>query len=215
MDERMMEERTARARGLRGMVIHLVPRAERLCRNGVPTGRTILVNAHQLGRAPQGRCVWCRQPVDGRRRRWHISCVRWFRISIGRYDTPIAHGWLQPVVPKGPCPCGEPGAELDHIVPCRLAARQGKRPFVRAFLPENLQWLCRGCHKRKTAADRRAMAQLDRYWSRCPICRREFRRRRTTKQYCSNNCRLKATRLRQERDQLLQRLKVIDQIIGS
>ena len=51
-----------------------------------------------------------------------------------------------------------PGEELDHRVPIMLAARRGLRDYVRAFLLSNLQWLCRECHRRKTAGDTRAIA---------------------------------------------------------
>ncbi|AXC50382.1 HNH endonuclease [Paracoccus suum] len=42
--------------------------------------------------------------------------------------------------------------ECDHIVSRRKLAETGGSPWDTA----NLQWLCPGCHSRKTAAERRA-----------------------------------------------------------
>ena len=51
--------------------------------------------------------------------------------------------------------CGEKGEEIDHRVAISVARAQGQRAFARAFLVGNLRWLCRSCHRQKTAEERR------------------------------------------------------------
>ena len=144
----------ATIRGLRGMVIHLLPRVRR--QNPVILGRDPVGWAYQRRKAPKGCCPWCFRPCgdNPRRRPWHPTCVRWYTASRGCRQT--LHGkW---VIPLGSCPCGEPGEELDHRTPIMLAAHQGRREYIRAFLLPNLQWLCGRCHREKSRADARRLA---------------------------------------------------------
>ena len=103
---------------------------------------------------PRGTCRWCGLKAIGKRYRklaWHKEpwgdCYRYYAMvrvrDYGRRLFTVA-----------PCAnCGATGQELDHIVPLRLAVLFGKREYVRALLPSNLQWLCQECHRDKTAGD--------------------------------------------------------------
>ena len=159
-----------RYRGLRGVVRHLFPaarqRLDRAGRWGVapkdfgnvrdPIGASIGYG----DTTPYGTCVWCRHEArspKGRALRWHKSCAVWYAIARGQRLT-LGGEW---VLPPQPCDCGDEGDELDHRVPIGLAVRQGIREYVRAFLPDNLKWLCHRCHQQKTRLDRQQMADVD------------------------------------------------------
>ena len=142
------------------MVRHLLPRARRM---GPETlGRSPVGDASQLlrnvGGVPKGNCLWCGQRVGRGQRTWHNTCVVWHSITRGQRRS-VGGQW---VVKPQSCPCGQPAQELDHHTPVMLAARRGIRSYVRAFLPENLQWLCRECHRRKTKEDAAAIARVKR-----------------------------------------------------
>lgn len=157
------EERKARYRGLRGVVRHLLPKARQVGFRSL--GRSPVGPADQLRRnlgiLPKGRCLWCGLPLDvGQgRRMWHDSCVVWHAITRGVRRS-LTGQW---VVKKTRCPCGRRGKELDHRTPVMLAAHRGPREYARAFLPENLQWLCEECHRLKTKEDAAAIAAAKRH----------------------------------------------------
>lgn len=149
------ESRRERYRGLRGVVRRVLPG---LHKYGIPSfDRRDSVSGwspHSYGRNVSRRCIWCNEAIDERRQVWwHRSCSKWYARMSGR--TRSTHGW---VIDPTPCPCGADGVHLDHIIPIGLAALHGVRAYVRAFFPENLQWLCEPCHKQKTANDLRAIA---------------------------------------------------------
>ena len=50
--------------------------------------------------------------------------------------------------------CGDPSDEMDHRLAIEVARALGPAAMLRAFTPENLRWLCRDCHRRKTDQDR-------------------------------------------------------------
>ena len=124
-------------------------------------------------------CHWCKRPVKSRKGSmgyWHPLCVRAQFACRGL--THLVD--RQPVIPKGTCAtCGKDHylfdtgphgkgivkihqLEIDHIVALGIAARRGdRRGVLRAYTLDNLQWLCPPCHKRKTASDRKIMANLD------------------------------------------------------
>ncbi len=52
--------------------------------------------------------------------------------------------------------------ELDHRMPIAVARHKDPEYFVRAFLPSNLNWLCRDCHRQKTAKDVKIISALKR-----------------------------------------------------
>ena len=49
--------------------------------------------------------------------------------------------------------CAGPSAELDHRLAINVARAMGPAALRRAFVQENLRWLCRECHLRKTRFD--------------------------------------------------------------
>ena len=51
--------------------------------------------------------------------------------------------------------CGDPSDEMDHRLAINVARALGPATMLRAFTPDNLRWLCRSCHRRKTRHDRR------------------------------------------------------------
>ena len=51
--------------------------------------------------------------------------------------------------------------EVDHIVALSLAYQRGdERARKRAYMLDNLQWLCHDCHSSKTKDDLRRVANL-------------------------------------------------------
>ena len=50
--------------------------------------------------------------------------------------------------------CAVPSDELDHRLAINVARALGPEALRRAFVQENLRWLCRDCHLRKTRFDR-------------------------------------------------------------
>lgn len=52
-------------------------------------------------------------------------------------------------------------------------------------------------------------------YSRCRICRKEFEHQRRRAQYCSATCRKHASRLRQERTRLAERIVQINTILEA
>ena len=51
--------------------------------------------------------------------------------------------------------CGGPSDEIDHRLAIEVARALGPAAMLRAFTPDNLHWLCRSCHRRKSGQDRR------------------------------------------------------------
>ena len=51
--------------------------------------------------------------------------------------------------------CGDPPDEMDHRLAINVACALGPAMMLRALTPDNLRWLCRICHWRKTRQDRR------------------------------------------------------------
>ena len=105
----------------------------------------------------RGFCRWCDEPCETRRHLWHPECVVYYFAALARLVAFDEH-WMPPT----DCPCGKPGAELDHRLALAVAWHLGERAWLRAHLPSNLQWLCRDCHRRKTAEDRAMIAGLKR-----------------------------------------------------
>ena len=60
---------------------------------------------------------------------------------------------------------GNPSDEMDHRLAIEVARALGPAAMLRAFTPDNLRWLCRGCHRRKTGQDRR----LAKFLSACSL----------------------------------------------
>ena len=150
-------------RALRGYVIHVVrPWRERKETKWAPQRprAALSFSPHpksNLRHERDRRCVWCRLSLDENQNwkaNFHPDCVIVMYAAKAVRATPYG----LPLIPEEPCPCGAKPDELDHIVPLALAAQQGLRAWLRAFLPPNLQWLCQKCHRRKTREDVRMIA---------------------------------------------------------
>ena len=61
--------------------------------------------------------------------------------------------------------CGGPPDEMDHRLAIEVARTLGPAAMLRAFTPDNLRWLGRDCHRRKTGQDRR----LAKFLSACSL----------------------------------------------
>ena len=151
------ETRAERYRGLRGFVIHAIP-AVRECSYGVVRAMRSREVCGPVSRhwPYPGVCWWCHERVENRRaRKWHTRCLRYFFAARGITAQLAPWGEL---CANG---CGALGKQLDHHVAIGVAGRTSERELLRAFLPENLRWLCHACHAQKTGQDRREMNRLD------------------------------------------------------
>ena len=59
--------------------------------------------------------------------------------------------------------CGDPSDEMDHRLAINVARALNPAAMLRAFTSDNLRWLCRSCHRRKTRQDRRLAKFLAAY----------------------------------------------------
>lgn len=103
----------------------------------------------------RGRCVRCGVALPKRKRNWcGSSCMAEYYREVGWTSRARLVDWRN----THPCAsCGRitpaPEIEVDHRIALALGGTNA---------PENLQLLCRDCHKAKTAADMAAMAQYRR-----------------------------------------------------
>ena len=177
------EERLARYRGLRGVVLHVLPQVRSKMARLYPRSATPTLMVPFGGK--KGRCLWCHDPARSKAHSWHPDCVLYYVSASGKRQT-MGGKWVCPPSPCGLCghvgggvprfhAAGQEtngarrfdwdyvgGMELDHRVAIGVAARTGSREHARAFLPDNLWWLCSDCHRDKTKADKARMAALDR-----------------------------------------------------
>ena len=138
----------SRYRRLRGVVRHLLPVVQR----GRMHSRDALGYAFgSVRRGAAGTCRWCGLPTGFARRWWDPDCVLQYRAVRGES--------VQPPYPKVCEMCGGSAREIDHRIAISVARAEGARAYVRAFLLDNLRWLCRACHLLKTAEDRRRPVQ--------------------------------------------------------
>ena len=154
-------------RALRGVVRHITQ---------VTSKRTAAPKlASKVGEPRQwGTCKWCGLPISESRRLWHFACSSLYYAFWGNppgrraiqpgpeveIPTPYGHTARRQVCPA----CGKAGLvhfELDHIMAIGVARRLGLHFYRRAYMPENLWWICEPCHKLKTAFDRALMRSLD------------------------------------------------------
>ena len=69
--------------------------------------------------------------------------------------------YQQPLISRQPCPCGQPGQEIDHHVALSVAHATGStRTILRAYMLDNLTFLCKNCHAAKSGLDRRTVNNL-------------------------------------------------------
>ena len=130
-----------RRRRLRGLVIHhrLHPSMH---------NRRLVLRTQRWGDTPpvRGICRWCGDPAATIDLTWHRYCIDAYRVASGQHP-----GELQRTMCEV---CAGPSAELDHRLAINVARAMGPAALRRAFVQENLRWLCRECHLRKTRFDR-------------------------------------------------------------
>ena len=167
-------------RGLRGVVLHVLPRVrERFAERDVTAprwssgaGRDLIGPASNLRSDTWGTCRWCELPCK-RGHKWHSACFRMFCMARGQT---MLTGRHETVVKRADCALcgkehvpvtrhkyGEPTVHphsLDHALAIGVAKLIDAASWARAYLPTNLRWLCHGCHVAKTKRDRRRMKWL-------------------------------------------------------
>ena len=104
-----------------------------------------------------GICRWCYERTANIKTRWHLYCLNVYRVASGQHPDEIQHTLCEI--------CGNPSDEMDHRLAIEVARALGPAAMLRAFTPDNLCWLCRDCHRRKTRHDRR----LAKFLSACSL----------------------------------------------
>ena len=129
-----------RRRQLRGLVLHH--------RRHPAEHPRRLVNRTARWREPPvyGICRWCYEPTASIKTRWHRYCLNAYRVASGQHPDEIQHTLCEI--------CGDPSDEIDHRLAIEVARALGLAAMLRAFTLDNLRWLCRDCHRRKTRQDR-------------------------------------------------------------
>ena len=105
----------------------------------------------------RGVCRWCHEDASSIQLTWHEYCLDAYRVASGQKPERIQLTMCES--------CGDAAEELDHRLAIEVARALGQDALMRAFTLENLQWLCRECHRRKTRLDRR----LARYLAGCSL----------------------------------------------
>ena len=173
--ERVEVPAKARRRGMRGLV-------RRVLAGCTVENRQLYTYGFPFPERRFRICTWCHEPVDEPRKRyWHSHCQLWRAVSTGRSGAvPCGSGtasgrraveqfgtrewatyyrhWHR----RSCAECGRRKADhwrtlrldIDHKLPIAVAVELGRKGIMRAFLPENLQYLCsEPCHRQKTARD--------------------------------------------------------------
>ena len=126
-------------RRLRGLAIH-----HRL--HPSKHARRLVTRTAAWGEPPvRGVCRWCGELTSNVILTWHLYCLDAYRVASGQK--------LQMQVTMCES-CGRVADELDHRLAINVARALGPAALRRAFTQENLAWLCRECHLRKTRFDR-------------------------------------------------------------
>lgn len=106
-----------------------------------------------------GICRWCNKPITKKLKNGKLSKSTWHKECVQIYKFYFWPSYTRKIVwrrDKGKCAkchtiCdkkGPNGWDLDHIVPLYQASGQ-----TWAWDLENLQTLCKPCHKQKTALE--------------------------------------------------------------
>ena len=125
------------------------PRAAPPPTSGRPPQKAYQPNG-QLGRSRRvnGICRWCYElTASTSSTRWHLYCLNAYRVASGQHPDEIQRTLCEI--------CGDPPDEIDHRLAIEVARALGPAAMLRAFTLDNLRWLCRSCHRRKTRQDRR------------------------------------------------------------
>ena len=132
--------RLVRRRRLRGLAIHHR-------RHPSKHARRLILRTARWGDPPvRGVCRWCGDLTATIDLTWHLYCLDAYRVASGQKPSE-----LQVTMCEG---CGGAADELDHRLAINVARALGPATLRRAFTQENLRWLCRECHLRKTRFDR-------------------------------------------------------------
>ena len=127
--------------------------------------RRLVNRTARWGEPPvRGVCCWCHQDAASVRLTWHEYCLDAYRVASGQKPERMRLTMCET--------CGGAADELDHRFAIEVARALGPDALMRAFTLENLQWLCRDCHRRKTRLDRR----LARFLAACSLDWRGARR---------------------------------------
>ena len=130
-----------RRRQLKGLVLHHR-------RHPATHPRRLVNRTASWGEAPvNGICRWCYELTTSPKTRWHLYCLNAYRVASGQHPDEIQHTLCEI--------CGDPSDEMDHRLTIEVARALGPAAMLRAFTLDNLRWLCRSCHRRKTRQDRR------------------------------------------------------------
>lgn len=130
-----------RIRQIRGLLLHFK-------RHPSDHPRRLVNRTARWGEPPvPGVCRWCYQKTASPRARWHNYCLNFYWVASGQQPEEIQHTLCEI--------CGNSADELDHRLSIEVARRLGRDALLRAFIPDNLRWLCRECHRHKTRQDRR------------------------------------------------------------
>ena len=133
-----------RQRQLRGLVLHHR-------RHPADHPRRLVNRTASWGEPPvNGICRWCYELTASPSTLWHLRCLNAYRVASGQNPGEI---------------CGDPSDEMDHRLVIEVARALGPAAMLRAFTLDNLRWLCRSCHRRKTRQDRR----LAKFLSACSL----------------------------------------------
>ena len=110
-----------------------------------------LVSAASNWRKTKGICPWCNERNSEPMALWHVRCQQYYYAARGAtyYER---DGKKTPLVAKTLCVmCGDLAQEISHIVPLEGARSNRGSEVVKAWTPQNLQWLCMRCHGVNTA----------------------------------------------------------------
>lgn len=130
-----------RRRQLKGLVLH-----HRRHPSAHPRRLVKRTRAWGEPRVP-GNCCWCLEHTASLNTSWHPYCLNSFRVASGQHPDEIQ---------KTLCEiCGDPSDEIDHRLSIEVARALGSAALLRAFTLDNLRFLCRSCHRRKTRQDRK------------------------------------------------------------
>ena len=99
-----------------------------------------------------GICYWCYGRTAHTKTYWHPYCLNAYRVASGQHPEEIQHRLCEM--------CGDSSDEMNHRLAINAARALGPAAMLRAFTPDNLRWLCRSCHRRKTGQDRRLIKFL-------------------------------------------------------
>ena len=110
-----------RQRQLRGLVLHHR-------RHPAEHPRRLVNRTARWEETPlNGVCLWCNELTASPTTRWHRYCLNAYRVASGQHPD-----------------------EMDYRLAIEVARALGPAAMLRAFTSDNLRWLCRSCHRRKT-----------------------------------------------------------------